>query len=76
MPAIDDSMDFYDESTESVVDDLLRMFDDGNDSVETKFNTVENRPIENFTKFGPSSPYVRIPEVDRRNFQKNRGNRA
>ncbi len=34
-------MDIHDENTESDFDSLLRIFDDGNDSVETNFNTLK-----------------------------------
>ena len=46
----DDSMDIYDESTESVFDALLRIFDSGNDSVESNFNSVENMSSDNHTQ--------------------------
>ena len=38
----DTSRNMYDESTESVIDTLLRIFDTGNVSAETDFNAVEN----------------------------------
>ena len=40
----------YDESSESVLDVLLRMFDDGNDSVESNLNKVEIPSIGNCTQ--------------------------
>ena len=43
---IDDSMDLYHESTETVFDALLSIFDDGNNSIETNFNMVEKTQID------------------------------
>ena len=40
----------YDESSESVLDALLRIFDDGNDSVESNLNKVEIPSIGNGTQ--------------------------
>ena len=68
--ALNASTDINDESTESVFDALLRIYDDGNGTVETNFNTVERTSIDNGTLMKETEVGVRGTKRKRNDMSK------